>query len=121
MLHMMGDRIKERRLELGITQAEIEEMTGIKKNTISNYENNVSSPSIDNIAKLMEILHCDANYLFEWDCREVIPSKKELLVQNYDQLNNEGQEDLLDYSDMLASNPRKLKEGNQTVQGLKNA
>ena len=41
-------------------------MTNIKKNTISNYENNISSPNEDNILKLMNALKCDANYLFEW-------------------------------------------------------
>lgn len=64
---MIGDKIRERRLELGMTQSQIAELTGIKKNTISNYENNVSAPNENNIFKLMEVLRCDANYLFEWD------------------------------------------------------
>lgn len=64
---MIGDKIRERRIELGMTQSQIAELTGIKKNTISNYENNVSAPNENNIFKLMEVLKCDANYLFEWD------------------------------------------------------
>lgn len=64
---MIGNKIKEKRLELELTQAQLAEMTGIKKNTISNYENNISSPSDENIYKLMEVLKCDANYLFEWE------------------------------------------------------
>lgn len=64
---MIGDKIRERRLELGMTQLQLSQLTDIKKNTISNYENNVSSPSEDNIFKLMEALKCDANYLFEWE------------------------------------------------------
>lgn len=64
---MIGDKIRERRLELGMTQSQVAEFTNIKKNTISNYENNVSAPNENNIFKLMEVLKCDANYLFEWE------------------------------------------------------
>lgn len=64
---MIGDKIRERRLELGMTQSQVAELTKIKKNTISNYENNVSAPNENNIFKLMEVLKCDANYLFEWE------------------------------------------------------
>lgn len=63
---MIGDKLRERRLELQITQAQLASMTNIKKNTISNYENNISSPNEENILKLMNALKCDANYLFEW-------------------------------------------------------
>ena len=41
--------------------------------------------------------------------------KKEQLIKNYELLNDEGKEDLLDYSDMLASSPRKLKENSKTI------
>ena len=64
---MIGDRIKERRIELGLTQSQLSKATGIKSTTISNYENNISSPSDENIYKFMETLKCDANYLFEWE------------------------------------------------------
>lgn len=42
-------------------------------------------------------------------------ANKQKLMNNYDLLNNEGQQDLVDYSDMLASNPRKLKESDTAV------
>lgn len=64
---MIGDKIRERRLEIGLTQAQLSKLTNIKSTTISNYENNISSPSDENIYKLMEVLKCDANYLFEWE------------------------------------------------------
>lgn len=64
---MIGDKIKERRLELNLTQAQLSKLTGIKSTTISNYENNISSPSDENIYKFMEVLKCDANFLFEWE------------------------------------------------------
>lgn len=90
---MIGDKIRERRLELGMTQLQLSQLTDIKKNTISNYENNVSSPSEDNIFKLMEALKCDANYLFEWEEAEELKLsleekkhiKKYRLVDTYGQ------------------------------------
>ena len=69
---MVGDRIKQRRSQLGLTQNQVSEITGIKSNTISNYENNISAPSEENIYKLMEALKCDANYLFEWEAQNTL-------------------------------------------------
>lgn len=42
-------------------------------------------------------------------------ANKQKLMNNYDLLNNEGQQDLVEYSDMLASNPRKIKEIGKAV------
>lgn len=42
-------------------------------------------------------------------------ANKQKLINNYDVLNNEGQQDLVEYSDMLAGNPRKLKESDKAV------
>lgn len=78
---MIGDMIKEKRLEMGFTQAQLSKLTGIKSTTISNYENNISSPSEENIYKLMEVLKCDANYLFEWE--EVKDVKLTVIERNH--------------------------------------
>lgn len=61
---MIGERIRERRKELGITQDELANRVGVKKTSISNYEVNTNSPPEKVIIKLMEALDCDANYLF---------------------------------------------------------
>lgn len=91
---MIGDKIKERRLELGLTQLQLSDLTGIKKNTISNYENNVSSPSEENIFKIMEALKCDANYLFEWFENEdlILSASEKTFVNQYRTLDNYGKE-----------------------------
>lgn len=98
---MIGDKIRERRLELGMTQSQVAELTNIKKNTISNYENNVSAPNENNIFKLMEVLKCDANYLFEWEkVTDLEPSIKEKNhIKKYRTLDEYGKkavDDLLD-------------------------
>lgn len=61
---MIGDRIKERREELGLTQGDLEKLTGIGNRMISNFETNKSKPNDETIMILTKALQCDANYLF---------------------------------------------------------
>lgn len=61
---MIGAKIKERRLELGLTQKQLGDAVGAKTNTISNYENNISGPDEDTIVAIAKVLQCDINYLF---------------------------------------------------------
>lgn len=61
---MVGDRIRKRRERLGMTQAQLEEITGIGHRMISNYEKGSSKPNDEIINTLMAALKCDANYLF---------------------------------------------------------
>jgi transcriptional regulator with XRE-family HTH domain len=91
---MIGDKLRERRIELGLTQLQLAELTNIKKNTISNYENNVSSPNEENIFKLMEALKCDANYLFEWEKVEdlTLSFKEKKHMNKYRTLDDYGKE-----------------------------
>ena len=111
---MIGDKIRERRLELGMTQLQIAEITGIKKNTISNYENNVSAPNENNIFKLMEVLKCDANYLFEWDKVENIKLtiNEKIIIKKYHTLDEYGKkavDDLLDNEYERCQEEKKIK------------
>lgn len=90
---MIGDRLKQRRVQLGITQNQVSEITGIKSTTISNYENNISTPSEENIYKLMEALKCDANYLFEWEAQNTLTLtlKEEKAIIKFRMLDEHGQ------------------------------
>lgn len=91
---MIGDKIKERRIQLGLKQSEISKATGIKITTLSNYENNVSTPNEQNLYKLMDALKCDANYLFEWEEQENINisfSEKQKIIK-YRELDDHGKQ-----------------------------
>ena len=91
---MIGDKIKERRIQLGLKQSEISKATGIKITTLSNYENNVSTPNEQNLYKLMDALKCDANYLFEWEEQENINisfSEKQKIIK-YRKLDDHGKQ-----------------------------
>lgn len=62
---MIGNKIKERREMLGLTQEELGKMLGIGKTAVSNYEQNLSAPKVSILIQLFSVLKCDANYLFE--------------------------------------------------------
>lgn len=100
---MIGQRIRQRRQELGLTQEQIADKIGVKKNTISNYECDISSPNEGTMISLMELLECDANYLFGdyWKEPENVTPNVQRIMDNINMLNDDGLETLADYSDFL--------------------
>ena len=64
-----GTRLKELRIKKGLSQQELanlikEKLTGdLKRNTISNYENNKSSPDLETLEAIGRILETDMNHL----------------------------------------------------------
>ena len=84
---LIGERIRERRKELVITQDELANIVGVKKTSISNYEVNTNSPPEKVIIKLMEALDCDANYLFG-GCDEqiIVTPHEQKLIKAYRQM-----------------------------------
>lgn len=52
--------LKDGRKHCDLTQEEVAKQLGVKKNTISNYENSISEPSIDTFLKLCKIYKIDA-------------------------------------------------------------
>lgn len=62
---MIKDRIRYRRKELHFSRQFVADRIGVSLSTIANYENGVSIPKIDELSKLMKVLDCDANYLYQ--------------------------------------------------------
>ncbi|MCM1336008.1 MAG: XRE family transcriptional regulator [Bacteroides sp.] len=61
----IGSRIKERRLELGLTQPHLAELLGVSKGAVGNYECDLSAPNEKILIKLFDILKCDPNFLYQ--------------------------------------------------------
>lgn len=66
-----GTRLRARREELGLKQAELGKMLGVTGAAIGNYENGVSSPKADILYQVFDVLKCDANYLFQDEMKEL--------------------------------------------------
>lgn len=60
----MPERIKERRIAMGLTQEELGEKLGLQKSAIAKYENGrVENIKRSIILKMADILDCDPGYL----------------------------------------------------------
>ena len=118
----LGQRLVYARENKGYKQNEFAEMLKITATRLNYWEKDKREPDVEMIKKITKLLGISSDWLIgNEQTAKNEDQKKERLIKNYELLNDEGKEDLLDSSDMLASNPRKLKEDNQIVQGLKNA
>ncbi len=64
MAERLANRIKERRTELGLTQAELAERVGVTRKTVNTVENNVFTPSATLAIKLAQSLQLSVEELF---------------------------------------------------------
>lgn len=98
----IGSRINSTRDLRGLTLDDVASRVGVAKSTISRYENGtiakIKLPVIESIAHVLEV---DPNWLIgnTDDPRVAAPSRslswdQQELLDNYNQLNEEGQEDL---------------------------
>lgn len=107
----------------GLTNQQLSDLTGITISTIDKITSgNNTNPKLKTIEALCSALDCTLNDIMDINTKSTAPAEtdkddanKQKLMNNYDVLNNEGQQDLVDYSDMLAGNPRKIKESDNTV------
>ena len=52
----MGKQIEERRKSLGISQADLAEMSGVSQRTVSAIENDSANPSIEVLSRILSSL-----------------------------------------------------------------
>ncbi len=58
-----GEKIKEFRISLGLTQKELAQKIGQTQSTIFYWEKNINEPSISSLKKLCEVFDVSADYL----------------------------------------------------------
>lgn len=90
----IGSRIKQRREELGYTQAQLAKLVDVSNGTIGNYEINVSSPNETILFKLFAALKCDANFLYQdnidWQAFDAVSPSENLHIKKYRTLDGYG-------------------------------
>ena len=62
----IGKRIKDLRIESGMTQTQLAQKIGVATNTVSQYEKGLSKTSIDVIVNLAFVLQTTTDYLLGW-------------------------------------------------------
>lgn len=114
-----GERIKHLREQYKMTQDELAKSLDTTKQTIYKYENDIITniPS-DKIMLLSKLLRTTPAYIMGWTDDPAVPDQEkqtdpaeEHLLSTFRQLNDEGQEKLVDYADDLAASGR-YKKGN---------
>lgn len=92
-----GTRLRDKRKELGITQPQLAEILGVSQSAIGSWETDTNSPRTTLLYDLFDILHCDANYLFQDETKELYkdkatPSEFENIIKKYRALDDHGKE-----------------------------
>ncbi len=102
----IGTRIKQRRIELGLTQDELGQRLGIKKAAVCRLESEEDSFSIGRIVKIAEVLDTTPWYLTGWTsacCDLTIEGepdvRKAQLITYFSELGDVGKDKLLTYAE----------------------
>jgi transcriptional regulator with XRE-family HTH domain len=61
----IGEKVRKIRKEKGLSIMDLKEKTGLSKSTISDLENDKSSPTIDTLQKIADALDVDVRDFFE--------------------------------------------------------
>ena len=80
----IGLRIKNRRKELGMTQAQLGEILGVSNSMVAQYETGSRKPKLETIKKVADALKCDPYYLL-WGEKAY---SRETVVSNVSKLFN---------------------------------
>lgn len=90
------DRLKESRIKAGLTQEQLAEKLGIAKSTLSGYESGNREPTVATIAKALDILNIDANYLYQDETKSltelVVSLDEQSLLKKYRDLDDHGRD-----------------------------
>lgn len=100
---MIGDKIKQRRLELGMTQEELAHKIGCKsKSAINKIEKNINDVNQSKLVKLANALNCPPTFFIENAPVGVFPSDiVQMYAEKLSKLSPENLNNVLKYIDFL--------------------
>lgn len=62
-MEKLAEKLKELRIEKGLSQREVSSALGMTRNAFTNYENGYREPSLDNLKKISQFFDVSADYL----------------------------------------------------------
>lgn len=116
----IGERIKNRRIELGLTQTDIKNTTGISSGNMSDIEHGNRFPSIPTLIQLCSILDCTSDYILsgispftENKIDNDVPTSISYLLELFSSLPDDDIDDLTALAELKLS--RSKRRGKQTL------
>lgn len=115
MENMIGQRIKERRKELKITQTQIQQETSISSGNLSCIENGKYLPSAVALLELSKILNCSIDWIlagkspiYEKDL--ILDNKESELLNGFRELSEDDRDELLCIMHMKLHKMQRVRE-----------
>ena len=96
-MHSIGNRIKQRRKELKLTQTQIKELTGISSGNMSDVENGKTLPSATALISLSKALNCSIDWILTGNCNTAdnYTDSEKSLIDMYRHLSEDDQDEIL--------------------------
>lgn len=107
-----GQRLRERRKELGISQGELAKELGVSLSAVSNYEKGLNAMREDVLLRLFRVLEVEPNYLYQDDFHGksfTCSAEEERLVRKYRTLRTSGRQALNAVADALSASQAELE------------
>lgn len=123
-LDQIVERMKTRRIELGLSYQDLADATGLSKSTLQRYETGfIQNLPLSKVSGIAKALHVSEAYLMCWtddpsfypSDNDTLPSDEQQLLDSYRMLNDKGQEKLIEYADDLVSSGRYEKNSEDRV------
>lgn len=113
-----GEKLRELRVSAGYTQEVLAKKLNLSKANISKYEAGTVEPNLTTLIAISKLFQKSTDYLLETfveTAPSVLSSSALKLLGNFNQLNTEGQEKLLDHSIDLVSSGRYIKSDQSSM------
>ena len=107
---MLHKKIKQRRIELNMSQDDLAKRTGYKtKSAISRIERGERDITQSQVELFAKALETTPSYLMGWDSEDKLNKEDEKLLNAFNQLNHEGQEKAISYTQDLVDSGKYKK------------
>lgn len=130
MDNMVGQRIKERRKELHITQTQIQAQTSVTSGNLSCIENGKYLPSAVALIELSRVLDCSIDWILTGESKitknnipsDILDMRDKELLKHFHEMSETDQEDLLLIAEMKANKGKRTEDarlfpsGNETTE-----
>lgn len=112
-MESVGDRIKNRRKEMQLTQTDIFNKCGIRSGALSRIENGTSVPSVILFYRIAQILECDMQWLLTGVSSNmespIFSKNEEMLLSGFQKLSEEEQAELLGILELKLKKAHKVR------------